>query len=240
MAKRAVEYSGIEYDISYEIINPTCKNSMLFLHGWGSNKNIMKQSFEAYFKEYKLIFLDLPGFGSSSIKKPLITKDYAEIVSIFLNSLNLNPDIIFGHSYGGKVATLLNPKKLVLLSSAGIVVEKSFKVKAKIKLFKTLKSLGFGKFYKLFASKDVAGMSEIMYQTLKNVVDERFDDIFSSFIGDAIIFWGKDDTATPLKSGEKIHSLIKNSKFYPLDGDHFFFLTQKENIKNILKENKWC
>ena len=46
----------------------------------------------------------------------------------------------------------------------------------------------------------------------------------------ALCFWGKEDTATPLYTGEKIAGLIENSEFYPLDGDHFFFLTHKDFI----------
>ncbi len=239
MAKRTVVYEDFSYDLSYEISNEKCEKSVLFLHGWGSNKRIMKQSFGKYFKDFKLIFLDLPGFGSSSIAKPLDTYQYANIVSEFLKSVKIDPDMVFGHSFGGKVATLLKPKRLVLLSSAGIFVEKSLKVKVKIKLFKLLKTLGFGKFYKIFASKDVEGMSKIMYETFKKVVDERFDEEFLAFQGEAMIFWGKEDSATPLKSGEKIHNLIKESKFYPLEGDHFFFLNQGEKIEQILKENLW-
>ncbi|MBK1973991.1 alpha/beta hydrolase, partial [Campylobacter sp. TTU-622] len=46
----------------------------------------------------------------------------------------------------------------------------------------------------------------------------------------SLIFWGIDDKDTPLKSGELIHSFIKNSEFYPLNGDHFFFLKHADFI----------
>ena len=81
-------------------------------------------------------------------------------------------------------------------------------------------------------------MSKTMYETLKNVVNEDFRDIFSALsLQNALIFWGKDDRATSLKSGELIHSLVKNSKFYPLAGDHFFFLQSADFIgEQIEKE----
>ena len=59
-------------------------------------------------------------------------------------------------------------------------------------------------------------MSKIMYETLKNVVDEDFSDIFASLNSNALIFWGISDDATPLSSGETIAKLIKNSQFYSL------------------------
>ena len=96
----------------------------------------------------------------------------------------------------------------------------SFAVRAKIAIFKILKRLGLAGLWRAFASKDAAGMNKTIYETLKNVVNEDFRDIFSALSPqNALIFWGKDDRATSLKSGELIHSLIKNSKFYPLEGD---------------------
>ena len=106
------------------------------------------------------------------------------------------------------------------------------------KIFKILKKLGLAGLWRAFASKDAAGMSKTMYETLKNVVNEDFRDIFSALSPqNALIFWGKDDRATSLKSGELIHSLVKNSKFYPLMGDHFFFLQSADFIgEQIEKE----
>ena len=83
---------------------------------------------------------------------------------------------------------MLNPDILVLLSSAGIVEKKPFLIRAKIRLFKALKLLGLGKFYHIFATKDVSGMEKNMYETLKNVVDEDFSTIFSKFANKAFIF----------------------------------------------------
>jgi len=234
MASREIEYNGHSFNINYEIENPAMKKDIVHLHGWGSSKEVSKACFSKTLPEFRHIFVDMPGFGKSSNDTILTTKDYYHIIELFLQNLGVKKDIVTGHSFGGKVATLLKPKLLVLLSSAGIVPEKPFKVKAKIKLFKFLKSLGLGGFYKLFASKDVDNMSQNMYETFKNVVDEKFDDTFTSYHDKALLFWGKDDTATPLKSGQMIHSYIKNSEFFPLEGDHYFF-TKPENKSFITK-----
>ncbi|EAJ5525008.1 alpha/beta hydrolase, partial [Campylobacter jejuni] len=52
----------------------------------------------------------------------------------------------------------------------------------------------------------------------------------------SLIFWGKSDEATPLYCGEKMHELLKNSTFYPLEGDHFFFLKHSAFIAQKIKE----
>lgn len=234
MAVKEVKYGGKIYRISYEIVNPAHKDVALFLHGWGANKEIMKKAFGAYFKDFRHVYVDMPGFGASSMHGALATKDYAKIMKSFLDELGASPKIIFGHSFGGKVATLLNPEYLALLSSAGIVAKKPLWVRFKIALFKFLKMFGLGFLYKFFATKDVKGMSKTMYETLKNVVDEDFSSKFADFGGKAFIFWGEEDKATPLKSGERVSRLIKNSEFHALKGDHFFFLLHARYIDGVV------
>ncbi len=124
MAVKEIIYKKGTFRISYEILNPNAKRGILILHGWGNNKKIMKQAFGDKFKGYRQTYIDLPGFGRSDNSMILTTKDYAYIVKLFIEAVGLNPKIIMGHSFGGKVATLLNPKILVLLSSAGIKVKK--------------------------------------------------------------------------------------------------------------------
>ncbi|AII14901.1 alpha/beta hydrolase family protein [Campylobacter iguaniorum] len=234
MANKHIQVAHHSYTINYEIINQNLENCMLILHGWGANKEIMKKAFASHLSKFKQIYVDLPGFGSSPLDHPLDTKDYAAITKEFLQAINQNPDFIMGHSFGGKVATLLEPKNLILLSTAGIVTQKPFLVRLKIAIFKMLKKLGFGKFYSLFATKDVAGMSKIMYETLKNVVDEDFRDIFANTSSKTLIFWGEGDRATSLRSGETISRLIKGSQFFPLSGDHFFFLLHAKFISGVI------
>ena len=234
MAVKEVKYGGKIYRISYETVNPANKDVALFLHGWGANKEIMKKAFGTYFKDFRHVYVDMPGFGASSMHGALATKDYAKIMKSFLDELGASPKIIFGHSFGGKVATLLNPEYLALLSSAGIVAKKPLWVRFKIALFKFLKMFGLGFLYKFFATKDVKGMSKTMYETLKNVVDEDFSSKFADFGGKAFIFWGEEDKATPLKSGERVSRLIKNSEFHALKGDHFFFLLHARYIDGVV------
>jgi len=236
MAISEVEYNGKSFSLSYHLINPSAEKTIIILHGWGSNKEIMKNSFSPYLKEFKQIYLDLPGFGQSVNEDSILTtKDYANIVQNFLDNIGANKDIIAGHSFGGKVATLLKPKCLVLLSSAGILVPKPFKIRAKIAIFKALKPFGISKLRKLFVSDDAKEMNKAMYETFKNVVDEEFEDNFKKYKGKALLFWGIDDTATPLWTAKKIANHIKDSKIYELEGDHFFFVNHAKTISENIK-----
>ena len=235
MATKNLIVDNKNFDISYEIVNPTAKKDIVFLHGWGSNKDIMKNVFSPYLKDFRHIYIDLPGFGKSLNNYVLTTKDYAKIVDEFLKLLTSTKDVIAGHSYGGKVATLLNPANLVLLSSAGILEEKPLDVKVKIFFAKIFNSLGLRIITKRFRSSDVNTMSENMYGTFKNVVNEDFTSYFSNFSNNALVFWGEKDTATSLESGKRMASLLKKSTFTSYDGDHFFFVQNAKNISERIE-----
>jgi pimeloyl-ACP methyl ester carboxylesterase len=217
--------------------------TIAFLHGWGDSKELMIQAFGKKFPDFKHIYIDLIGFGESSKPlKGLDTFEYSKIIQHFLNEIQISNNIIIGHSFGGKIATLLNPKILILLASAGIVPKKPFLVKSKIFLYKLFKRLPFFKIKNFFVSKDAKGLSQVMYETFKNVVDEDFTKIFQNRQGETYILWGQDDRATPLESGKIIHKLISKSVLIIFKGDHFFFLNNSDevakSISNILKINK--
>jgi len=241
LASKQIEYYDKTFLINYEIKNNDKENVIVFLHGWGSNKEVMKKGFEDKLKCFKHIYIDMPGFGKTENEYILTTKDYANIMEIFLNSVVSKEQkeniTIAGHSFGGKVATYLHPKTLVLLSTAGILETKSTKTLLTIRMAKIFNKFGLKKVNKLLRSKDVDNMAENMYETFKNVVDEDFSGVFKEYVGDTLIFWGEHDTATSLSSGQNIHTLIKDSIFYSNAGDHYFFLKYSDDICNHIEEH---
>ena len=234
MATRSIRHPKGIFELSYEMLNPSAEPTILWLHGWGSHKELMRQAFGGILPGWRHLYLDMPGFGRSPNDRFLTTEEYAQIVRSFLEDLGVEPAVIAGHSFGGKVATLLDPPCLVLLSSSGVLVPKPFSVRAKIAFFKLLKPLGLGKLRSLFASKDVQGMNPGMYETFKRVVNEEFEHHFSKVSGKALLFWGESDTATPLWTGERIAGLIPDAAFVPMKGDHYFFL-DRANAERIGK-----
>ncbi|MDD5052913.1 MAG: alpha/beta hydrolase [Sulfuricurvum sp.] len=240
MAVKTVQYKQHTFSISYEILNPSAHYDIVFLHGWGSHKNLMKHAFATQLKQFRHIYIDMPGFGNSTCNMKLTTEDYATILESFLSMIEADKTIILGHSFGGKVATLLNPDILVLVGSAGILVPKPLKIRAKIALFKVLKLTGLTQLRRFFVAPDAQGLSQPMYETFKNVVNEDFSEKFRAFKGKALLCFGAQDTATPLWTAYKIAELIPESKVVEFDGDHYFFLEQgatvaKEIEKAVLK-----
>ena len=102
--------------LSYKYINLKCQNTVLFLHGWGCNKNYMSALSES--KKYNSLIIDLPGFGENKkLDFPYKIDDFIEEIIMFLCESNHKITHIVGHSFGGKLscrlANLLKVKGLI-------------------------------------------------------------------------------------------------------------------------------
>ena len=81
------------------------ENAIIFLHGNShSLKTFSAQMDSHLLKKFRLIFVDLPGHGSSSALESYSVKILSQILSEFLKSLEIKKFIIAGHSLGGHVA----------------------------------------------------------------------------------------------------------------------------------------
>ncbi len=227
MASKSLIYKEHNFNISYELLNIKAEKSVIFLHGWGSNKELMRGSFGECLSDYRHVYIDLPGFGKSNNEIFLNIQDYADIIDIFLKSIKVNKDCILGHSFGGKVAILLKPKNLILVSSAGIPLAKPLHVKIKIALNKILKPLKFTFLRELFVADDGRNLTQNMYEIFKYTVNDDFSENFLTCKAKTLLLWGREDSATPIQTAYKIDKLIKNSKLVEFNGDHYFFMKEK-------------
>ncbi len=103
---------------------------IVLIHGFSSSTHTWRDVFLPLSENYRVISLDLKGFGFS--EKP--TGDYsrraqAEIVFKFLDQLNIKTAVLAGNSMGGEVAlnvALKHPERvtgLILIDSAGVRVK---------------------------------------------------------------------------------------------------------------------
>jgi len=227
VAKRTIVYNNAHVDIAYEILNPSMKEDIVFLHGWGANRALMRQVFQNTFSQYRHIYIDLPGFGHSpSTIHAMDSLDYVNILEAFFELASVSKQIIIGHSFGGKLALLLEPKFLVLIAASGITVPKPLPVRLKIALFKVLKPLHLQWLREAFRADDAKQLSEVMYETFKRVVNEDFSEAFVQRKNPALLLWGDEDTATPLSSAKKMKALMPKAQLHVFKGDHYFFLEQ--------------
>lgn len=73
-----------------------------------------------------------------------------------------------------------------------------------------------------------------MKQTLSKIVKEDLKKDMKKIKIDTYLIWGKNDQVTPYKDGIIINKLIKNSKLYTLDTDHFSYINKEKEVTNII------
>ena len=112
--------------------------AVVLLHGWGGSSASMLGLMNKLQDNYRVITLDLWGFGKSSVpNKDTTIYDYAVWVAEFMDMLDITRAHIVGHSFGGRIGIILGsmfPEKvdtLTLIDSAGIRTKKSKKQKKK-------------------------------------------------------------------------------------------------------------
>lgn len=74
-------------NVNYEYYDNNSKISLVFLHGWGQNIQMMIPLAKPFIKKYNCMIIDLPGFGDSEEPQEVYTiYDYAEMVNKLLTS----------------------------------------------------------------------------------------------------------------------------------------------------------
>ncbi len=124
-AQDVVEVDGLH--IHYKDTGPKDAPVVLLLHGFGSSLQTWDVWAVALAQHYRVIRLDLPGFGLTG---PSPVQDYSESSDLatlthFVDKLGLSSFSIIGHSMGGKMAWSLaaaepdRVKALVLMAPDG-------------------------------------------------------------------------------------------------------------------------
>lgn len=231
------------------------QQTILILPGWGDNRKTFDYLIN-YLKEYFTIYiLDYPGFGNSSMpEKDLTIFEYANIINKLIISLNLENPILIGHSFGGRIISLLTTiyenkyKKLLLIDIAGLKKKKDLKLYLKQTTYKLLKKLGFilpnklrrkyiNFLFNKFASSDYKTLDKRLSITFQNIVKVNLEKYIKNINLETLILWGDNDDITPLSDGIKINKLIKNSTFIKIENTrHFPYLEKKYLVSRIIFE----
>ncbi len=224
-------------------------NVLVFLHGWGSESTHFSKTLE---KCGNFIAIDLPGFGESDMLKEVWDiKDYADFLKSFLEKLEIKNPILAGHSFGGSIIIKYcakggAAKKIILIASSGIR-QRSLKIYfyiflAKLgKLFFSIPGLRLmqnrakNKFREFVNAEDFSNLSAgELKETFKNILEEDLQEDLKKIKTNASIIWGDKDITTPIKEGELMHKLIKDSDFFVIKGaGHYVFLDKRDEFNKI-------
>lgn len=226
---------------------------IILLHGWAANIDTMLPISNILKDRYRVVLLDLPGFGKSEEPKEIYNSfDYSKIVLEFMDKLNIDSATFIGHSFGGKISSIIasnhpeKVKKLILIDSAGLIPKRGVNYYFKVYSFKIMRwvhnHFPFGdkearleKFRQKYGSDDYKSSTGVMRKIMVTVVNENIKPLLSKINAETLLIWGENDDATPLYMGEIFEKEIKNSGLVVLkNSGHFSYIDDYGTFRAVI------
>ncbi len=208
------------------------RDVLVVLPGWGGSRDTWTDFYNAYTERIgECIIIDLPCFGSELCPQEVWgVEEYAQFVSGKLEGVGGRVHLL-GHSFGGQVAVTVAVSRPELLTSLILVGAAIVRPKRRFKRFifglfakfgrlfinvPVLKNLIVslrGVLYRLANSPDYMSTSGKKRDIFERVIRQDVRHLLPQITLPTLILWGEMDRYTPYRYGEKIASLIDNSKF---------------------------
>jgi pimeloyl-ACP methyl ester carboxylesterase len=230
---------------------PDRKEVLLFVHGAGGGQ--LTWTFQkAYFEnDFQPVLLELPGHGDSGGEGEETVEAYADHVHAFIKELRLPRLFVVGHSMGGAITQTLalrHPEAL----KAIVLVGTGAKLKVWPLILEGLQNNfkdAVEKITRLAFSQKASsvlierGIEYLMRCPPKVLFGDyracdRFDlmDEIEKIELPTLIVCGEDDTLTPVKYSEFLHSRIRGSTLRVLPGaGHMVMLESPEAFNEALR-----
>lgn len=228
------------YAIDYDYLYRESDKNIIFLHGWGGNKNSFKLLFP-YLNSYNLLTISFPpyflnkNYTESII--PIKLSDYLNILKIILRLHNIKSATIICHSFGFRITLLLltsafKINSVVVTGGAGLNTPKNFiktlNLNSKIIYYKHMNIVDPKLEINLLKGKDKI--------TFTNIVNTKLFMPQNLIYCPTLLFWGKHDKSTPLKIAKMLKQTIHNSRLILTNSDHFSYLNNSNKfIENTLE-----
>ena len=236
---------------------PMTKPILVCLHGWGGSKESFTELQQALAgHDVEILTPDLPGFGNEpEPPSAWSVDDYARWVETWIEKhAPGSPIQLLGHSHGGRIAIKIATRgklpltHLYLCAAAGIRHPRRFRrtlgyVLAKIGRFllspfgNASASRGKKFLYKIFRVHDFEIASPVLRETMINVTGEDLRPILHTITGPPDIFWGTEDSMTPVADATIMHEAIVGSTLHVYPGvRHRVHRDRAKEIADIIIE----
>lgn len=228
----------------YKKINDKKLPYVVFLHGWGQSKLMMMPLVNLCHEFANVVAIDLPGHGDVELEKKYEIEDYLCYLSDFFIREKINPSLIVGHSFGGKIATYYALEKqdvdLLLFAPSVTKPKFSFNTWRKIRVYKILKRLLKWRIIKKIPSKyagsnDFKNTKGVLRDTFLNIVNAYPEKNISNINSKIYAVWGKDDKTVSYFQMKKLEKYILHGSLTIVKGDHFAYLTNRKEMSNLIK-----
>ena len=238
-----MEFIYKDVSINYSYYDNESDTSLIFLHGWGQNIDMMMRLAKPFIKKNKVLLIDLPGFGLSEEPKYVWSlEDYASMVHELVKELKLKNVVLIGHSFGGKISICYSLKydtnKLVLLASPYKKAIKKENIKTKtLKVLKKVPVLNKLEGYvkKHVGSTDYRNASDMMRKILVKHVNTDLTEEVKNIKCPTVLVWGTNDEAVNYEDAVELEKLIPNCGLVTYEGcTHYAYLERLNQTINVI------
>ncbi len=230
--------------IRYEIFGAGEKKLVL-LHGWGGNVDSFAPLIRDLGPDFSLLAPEFPGHGQSGEPpEPWSVTEYMEATAQLLRETGFAGADIAAHSFGCRVAILLAATypemvgKMLLTGAAGLIPKQTAERSKKSGVYQKLKKLASlpivpkgvqeslrEALVQKYGSEDYKALTPSMRATFNRVIHQDLEGELSKIQSPVFLFWGEDDTATPVWMAHVMEENIPDCALKIVPGcGHFAYL----------------
>ena len=214
----------------------------MLLHGYLSSKEAFTAQMEYFSKFYRVTAIDFLGFGHTmALTKPFSVDDYAQWLKDVMLKLRIKKPHVIAHSFGCRVAIKAASEdaqlfdKIVLTGPAGIIVNRGFKYKCKVRLYRLVRRF-FPRFAeRRFGSKEYRSLPPMMKESYKKIVNQDLRDCAAKVKNQVLIVQGESDGVTTMQEAKVYERALVNGRLVTMPGGHFAFV-ERPIIFNLTVE----
>jgi pimeloyl-ACP methyl ester carboxylesterase len=226
---------------------------VVWLHGWGrSHRDFVAAASALADAGIASVALDLPGFGASPA--PLEAggaRTYAQLVAPVLRELSDDPVVLVGHSFGGRIATVLAADVAsavdglvltgvpLLRSASGGRAAWQFRLVRRLRGWGVLSEARLEAARQKYGSADYRQAQGVMRQVLVASVNESYDDELRRIAQPVAMVWGDLDTAATLAMAQRALALVpgpgERSLVHDAACTHFLPLERPDLLVDAVK-----
>jgi len=231
---------------------------IVFIHGFCDSLELWEDFVAPFTADYRVITVDLPGFGQSALlPQPFTLDDVGDALASWIGELNLGQPILVGHSLGGYVSLSMLERHASQMSGVVLFHSTAFadseeRKKVREKVIAFVREHGVALFIEtfvpgLFADPSDPAISETRARMLRNTPEavvayaaamrDRPDrtGLLASAGKPVSILGGMKDTLIPIQDLRSIVEASPGSELFELpNAAHMGMVEAKNQAQNVL------
>jgi pimeloyl-ACP methyl ester carboxylesterase len=252
MPKVSIQGNPVHFIKSENLDNS--RPTLLFVHGAGQRIATWRfqESFFSNHPDFNYIALDLPGRGGSGGEGLKSVDEYKDFLLEFIDALEVENIILFGHSMGGAIAMLIAIEHPEILKAL-VLVATSPKLSVAQQTLERARDR-YDEFCEISPTRAFAEESpqELKDEYRRGLIDTGsevcYGDLLACNVFDitdevekihipTLIISADKDLMTPAKNGEYLHQKIYGSEFHVINNSGHFIMQERVKEFNTILEH---